>query len=68
MPIDPLLVEGFIGVWVQVQVLVLIQKVENLVLPLKVQGEVVGGFLFEILVASMQIDLGWVVMRKIGLG
>ena len=50
------------------QVIDLIQKVANLVEPLVGQWVGLGGLVFEILMVSMQIGLGWVALVKIGLG
>ena len=50
------------------QVVDLIQKVAHLVEPLVGQWVGSGGFAFEILLVSMQIDLGWVVVGKVELG
>ena len=50
------------------QVIDLIRKVANLVEPLVGQWVGLGGLVFEILMVSMQIGLGWVALVKIGLG
>ena len=55
------------GVQVE-QVIYLIWKIANPVEPLVGQWVGSGGFAFETLMVLMQIDLGWVVLVKIGLG
>ena len=55
-----------VGVQVE-QVVDLIWKVVHLVEPLGGQLVGSGGFVFEILMVSMQIGLGWVAMEKVGL-